>query len=286
MNLGSLFTGIGGFDFAASQVGIEVSWQCEIDKQANRILNKHWPRILRYGDIRAIDFLSLQSVDILTGGFPCQDLSLIGNRAGLHGERSVLFFEFARILDELRPRWFILENVPGLLSSNHGYDFLTVLHTLEKCGYSIAWRILDAQYFGVPQRRRRVFIIGHFGSKSEYVAKVLFERKSMSGNHSTCRQSRTVSPTLLASGAGTSHTAGFSGAEDYLVIQNLPNSLDVGVRRFTPLECERLQGFPDNWTKWDDKGKTLSDSARYRLIGNAVAIPVVKWILDRIVVYS
>src|SRR5690606_40793791 len=112
-------------------------WQVEIDKQARAVLRRHWPDVDLHEDVRNVGAANLVPVDLICGGFPCQDLSVAGRRAGLAGERSGLFFEFARILDELRPRWVVIENVPGLLSSNSGRDMGTVLGTLAKLGYEI-----------------------------------------------------------------------------------------------------------------------------------------------------
>lgn len=162
----SLFAGIGGFDLALKRNGVKVVAAVEIDKKASAVLQKHFPNTKLFGDIQQVTGKDLIDAGfeprggIITGGFPCQDLSVAGKRAGLAGKRSGLFWEICRLLDETRAENFILENVPGLLSSNNGSDMATVVEALVERGYSIAWRVLDAQYFGVPQRRRRVFIVG------------------------------------------------------------------------------------------------------------------------------
>jgi DNA (cytosine-5)-methyltransferase 1 len=173
---GSLFSGIGGFDLAFNRAGMECAWMCEIDKHCQDVLGKQFEGVKIYDDVRTIEKDNAEPVDLICGGFPCQDLSVAGKRQGLAGERSGLWFEFARIIDELEPKWVVIENVPGLLSSNRGRDFAIIVQWLAERGYGVAWRVLDAQYFGVPQRRRRVFIVGSLGNGR--AAEVLFERES------------------------------------------------------------------------------------------------------------
>ena len=162
----SLFAGIGGFDLALERNGVKVVAAVEIDKKASDVLAKHFPNSKLFGDIQTVTGKDLIDAGfepregIITGGFPCQDLSVAGKRAGLAGKRSGLFWEICRLLEETKTENFILENVPGLLSSNEGRDMAAVVEALVELGYGIAWRVLDAQYFGVPQRRRRVFIVG------------------------------------------------------------------------------------------------------------------------------
>lgn len=307
---GSTFTGIGGFDLAAENAGIETEWQVENDKYCREVLN------LRFGvkihnDIKEIR--ELQSVDIISGGFPCQDVSVAGPRTGLAGERSGLWFEFARVVELVKPKWVVVENVPGLLSSNEGRDFATVLFGLAQLGYGVCYRVLDAQYFGVPQRRRRVFVVGSLGNGRS--AEILFEQESSpwdtvpsrkkkeentrTSEESTGRDSRNLSAFPEVSYAVP--TKNRVDPETHAFILWEPRSQDgvprfhdevspplntaqggqrqpmVGVRRLTPLECERLQGFPDNWTR------PVSDAQRYKQLGNAVCVPVAEWIFRRIV---
>ena len=194
-----MFTGVGGFDLGLERAGMEITWQVEYDEQCQQVLRRHWPGCELYGDVREVggpvpkvragirqqrpdharaddswppqqrtmdanaEQTTLAPVDLICGGFPCQDLSVAGNRAGLDGERSGLWHEFRRIIGEVAPRWVLIENVPGLLSSNDGRDMGVVLSGLEELGYGWAYRVLDSQHFGVPQRRRRVFIVGHLG---------------------------------------------------------------------------------------------------------------------------
>jgi len=181
LSFGSLFSGIGGFDLGLERAGMECAWQVEIDPACLSVLAAHWPAVPRLEDVTHVQLADLPApVDLICGGFPCQDLSVAGRRAGLAGERSGLWFEFHRILAEARPRWCIIENVPGLLSSNGGRDFAVILRGLEQLGYHAAWRVLDAQYFGVPQRRRRVFVVGSLGNYASL--EVLLEPESLSGD--------------------------------------------------------------------------------------------------------
>lgn len=196
MNVGSTFSGVGGLDLGLERAGMRVLWQAEVDEWCRRVLRWHWPDADIFDDVRAVSADGLHrehgrrgthqhrggdaaqrpkrhQLDLLCGGFPCQDLSVAGKRAGLAGERSGLFFEFARIADELRPTWLLVENVVGLLSSANGRDMGVVLSTLAEIGYGLSWRVVDARYFGVPQRRRRVFIVGCLGDDGERAVRAL-----------------------------------------------------------------------------------------------------------------
>jgi DNA (cytosine-5)-methyltransferase 1 len=293
----SLFSGIGGFDLGFERAGIECVAVCEIDKNAQSVLRRRFPNAQLFDDVRKVGkgTHERKSIDLVCGGFPCQDVSIAGKRAGLAGERSGLWFEFARVIDELEPQWVVIENVPGLLSSNGGRDFAVIVRWLAQRGYGVAWRVLDAQYFGVPQRRRRVFIVGSFGDGR--AAEVLFESESGTWDNPPSREAgKDVAYSLRAS---PSHSGdkGDGGLNTTLVpSQSVAQALTssntqnnggggtggnnvqfVGVRRLMPIECERLQGFPDGWTDGQ------SDSTRYRQLGNAVAVPVIEWIGKRIV---
>lgn len=175
----SLFAGVGGFDLALERAGVRVVASVEWDKHAQKVLARQFPQSTIFGDIQGVTGEQLRAAGfnptngIITGGFPCQDLSVAGKRAGLAGKRSGLFWEICRLLDETRTQTFILENVPGLLSSNNGRDMAVVIEALVERGYCIAWRVLDAQYFGVPQRRRRVFIVGCLGDSGRSPEEIL-----------------------------------------------------------------------------------------------------------------
>lgn len=170
----------GGFDLGFERAGFETAWLAEKEPFCQKILRQRFPNAELFKDVTHVTKQSARAVDILTGGFPCQDISVAGKRAGLEGARSGLFWEVVRILGELRPTWFVLENVPGLFSSGEGRDFAIVLNALDELGYGLAWRVLNSQFFGVAQRRRRVFIVGCFGKPCP--AEVLFESESSCGD--------------------------------------------------------------------------------------------------------
>lgn len=179
LSFGSLFAGIGGFDEGLRRAGLQATFAVEIDKTCNSIRRRHFPTEEQHTDVTAFSIRSTaHRPDLICGGFPCQDLSVAGKRAGLSGERSGLFFEFMRIVGEFAPTWVLIENVYGLLSSNGGRDMGTVLRTLAELGYGTAYRVLDSQWFGVPQGRRRVFIVGCLGDWRR-AAEVLFEPESL-----------------------------------------------------------------------------------------------------------
>lgn len=176
--VGSLFSGAGGFDIGFHRAGFDVRWQVEIDATARAVLAKHWPDVERHEDVRKVGKRNLAPVDVIVGGFPCQDLSVAGKRAGFAGARSSLFFEMARVIRELRPAYVCWENVPGLLSSEEGRDFLAVLVELGGLGFDGGWRTVDAQFFGVPQQRRRVFgVFARGRAGAERCAEVLALRE-------------------------------------------------------------------------------------------------------------
>jgi DNA (cytosine-5)-methyltransferase 1 len=155
MTVGSLFAGIGGFDLGFERAGYRVRWQVEINAYCRAVLRKHWPGVRRYGDVRRVGRHNLEPVDVICGGFPCQDISIAGAGAGLDGARSGLWREYARIIREVRPRYVVVENVPALLSRGLG----TVLADLAACGYDAEWDCLPAAAVGAPHRRDRVWIV-------------------------------------------------------------------------------------------------------------------------------
>lgn len=338
----SLFAGIGGFDLAFERSGMECVAQVEIDKNARALLDRCFPTVQRFDDVRQVGAHNLPSdVDIVCGGFPCQDLSVAGKRAGLAGERSGLFYEMARITNELGPSFLVWENVPGLLSSNRGLDFLAVLTELERIGYCGAWTGLDARWFGLAQRRRRIF--GVFARRdigAGCCAEILSLTNRLCGDSAPSRNkgaelatdvaaslrsrgknsgtridnaAEDIAPTLRSQNFDKSHINGGgqvaialvdsvdcikgaaigrkpeAGPQYGEVIENQSYTLNTTevhavralhhVRRLTPTECERLQGFPDGWTDGQ------SDSVRYRQLGNAVAVPVVEWISRKLVAF-
>jgi DNA (cytosine-5)-methyltransferase 1 len=212
----SLFAGVGGFEIAMKNHNVKVVASVEIDKNCQSVLSRHFPESKIFSDVTQVKGSDLieagfePSRGIITGGFPCQDLSVAGKRAGLAGERSGLFWHIARLVEETQTEYFVLENVPGLLSSNKGADFGLVIGTMAELGYSVAWRVLDAQYFGVPQRRKRVFIVGRRTGNESDPAKVLFERDSVRRNPAQSQPQREDSATSTTRSFGQTGFAKYS----------------------------------------------------------------------------
>lgn len=266
---GSLFSGIGGFDLGFERAGMHSVWQCEIKPEARAVLATHWPAVQRFEDVTTCD---PTAVDVISFGSPCQDLSLAGRRAGIEGGRSRLFFAALRVIEALRPRLCVWENVRGALSSNQGRDFGVVLDSLADIGaVDIGWRVLDAQWFGVAQRRSRVFVVADFGGRG--ASEILSLAQGCAGGPRPSREAGEVCGALLASSVGAGGGPDDNAAQAGHLIPST-----VGVRQLMPVERERLQGFPDEWTV-----PAGSDAARNRCLGNAVAVPVAQWIGARIV---
>ena len=393
---------------AASVAWEPLKWEsagfAEIEPFPCAVLQHHYPKVKNFGDFTKIgpdDVGGFGSVDLLVGGTPCQSFSVAGARLGMDDPRGNLAIEFLRLARRIGTRWILFENVPGLLSSAGGRDFGAFLGLMGECGFGWSYRVLDAQYFGVPQRRRRVFVVGHFGDWRRAAA-VLFESHSLSGSPAPRRKKRKgatlgieigsgggcvteVSPTLdtgcgdgfirnqkgvgamsaskfgnavagtlMASGAGMERPAGMASETDFLVAHydddgfhyhrqkvahplselrfsgvtedgiergdsivtaftckddgsdatndisptlrsmhhadgGQPNgggqvaiASEASVRRLLPVEVERLQGFPDDYTLVPYRGKPASDGPRYRSLGNSFAVPVISWIGSRI----
>jgi DNA (cytosine-5)-methyltransferase 1 len=301
-SVASFFSGIGGFDLGFQNTGFKITYQCENNKFCNAILNKHWPEVPRASDIRKItDTSGIPVSDVWVGGFPCQDVSLarMGPRAGLKGKQSGLFYEFHRLLEQSRPRVFLIENVPGLLSSHGGRDFHIIVRALAELGYGVGWRVLNSKDFGVPQSRQRVFIVGSYG-EMRGSAEILFEPecRQRDSEESGPNGKKPISPFKRSVGdtrkgpivkalahclyACSARHTGTDWSRNYA---SYPNGR---VRRLVPVECERLQGFPDGWTMpVDEKYKDSDDldSMRYHAVGNAVTVPVVQWLATRIKAY-
>jgi len=347
---GSLFAGVGGFDLGFETAGFDCMWQVEWDKNCQQVLEFHWPSVPKFGDIRDVSGYDLDPVDVISYGFPCQDLSIAGKQAGLDGNRSGLFFEAIRIIKEMRdatdgkfPKAVIAENVTGLLTADRGTAMGRCLDALAEAGALVSeWCVLDAQWFGVPQRRRRVFLASIFDtSVAGRCADEIFPvAKSGSRNPQEVKQEGESVAALTTNGVGTcgaddnqtgqlipvgftqsgfaydpvptlrsggdggipssrgehiiafSHTQGLdpqpsqhhfptlrSGGGGQAVAQ--PN---LAVRRLTPLECERLMGWPDDHTLNRADGKTTSDSQRFKMCGNGVVAPVAEWVAKQIMV--
>lgn len=406
MRYGSVCSGIEAATVAWHPLGWEPAFFSEIEPFPRAVLAHHYPDVPLHGDFTTIQGDDYGAIDLLVGGTPCQSFSIAGLRGGLDDDRGNLALEFLRLAERKRPKWLVWENVPGVLSSNGGRDFGSILGGMVELGYGFAYRVLDAQYFGVAQHRRRVFVVGYFGDAARAAA-VLFERHSLQG-HSAPRREKgkdiagTIARSSFAGGSGgkpegaagnhfipeiagtmisRAQSGGFSnsadhaaasyiipwpaevaptlnahfgekmglenqhigGGQDYSSVakcltargaggQNLDpetstlipmhggefdvvptiyqdsefgvqaydqaGTLRAGripahqmtvqqstVRRLTPVECERLQGFPDNFTAipWHKKGaEDCPDGPRYKALGNSMAVPVMRWIGERI----
>jgi DNA (cytosine-5)-methyltransferase 1 len=280
----------------------------EIDPFASAVLAARFPHVPNLGNMEAYREWPEQSdaIDILVGGTPCQSFSVAGLRKGLEDPRGNLALVYLGILEKYRPRWCVWENVPGVLSSNEGRDFGAFLGGLAQLGYGFSYRVLDAQFIrveshprAVPQRRRRVFVVGCAGGDWRSAAAVLLEPEGVRGNCPARRTSRegaagsfgdgaeqrgekAVIARQLASGRYTEDdVASTVAARDYKSATDLV-ATSMAVRRLTPRECERLQGFPDDWTAITYRGKPASDGPRYKALGNSMACNVMRWIGQRI----
>ena len=345
LRYGSVCSGIEAVSVAWQGMGFEPAWFSEIEPFPCSVLAHHYPSVPNYGDMTTLPerILSgeIEAPDILVGGTPCQAFSVAGLRNSLNDERGNLTLVFVRILNAINiirrrhrlPEAVVLwENVPGVLSTrdNAFGCFLAALLGESKelvptrgkwtgAGivrseqYEIAWRILDAQYFGVPQRRRRVFLVA--GNRDRRVAKILFEQPCEKGNLKQGRKKEEETTAFIENSFGTyreSDVGGtvkrkggaLSGGSETLLISKIGATLNTEwgvnsdqicngncvinfprVRKLTPLECERLQGFPDNYTRipWRNKpAEQCPDTPRYMAIGNSMAVPVIRWIGDRI----
>jgi DNA (cytosine-5)-methyltransferase 1 len=272
VNYLSVCSGIEAATVAWHHMGWKPVGFSEIEKFPSQVLAHHYPQVTNFGDMTKYKEWNLNdSIGLLVGGTPCQSFSVAGLRKGLDDPRGNLALTYLGILDQFRPKWCVWENVPGVLSSGGGRDFGSFLGALGELGYGFAYRVLDAQYFGVPQRRRRVFVIGHIGDWKPS-AKVLFERESIE----LFKKKRMEASTSISSLTRTDYK-GASKQRPNLVIPTIN-----GDRKFTPVECERLQGFPDNYTNIPK----AADTNRYKALGNSMAVPVMRWIGERINQYE
>lgn len=296
IRVASFFAGIGGFDLGFERAGMETVWQCEKKAFCLEILEKHWPDAVRVADIQEVNADDIPEAEIWAGGFPCQDVSLarMGPRSGLRGKQSGLFYDFAKLIEARRPQVVVLENVAALLSSHDGRDFAVILRTLADIGYGVAWRVFDSRHFGIPQSRTRVFLVGSLRG-AEAAAEVLFEPECSDRDSEKSRSDgpKPISPFAVSVGdsqrgfvkklahclyAESARHTGTDWSRNYV---SYPEGQ---VRRLTPLETERLQGFPDGWTipEHEMLSEDSLDSARYHACGNAVSVPVAEWLGKRI----
>jgi len=402
MRYGSVCSGVEAATVAWHPLGWQAAWYSEIEPFPSAVLKHHYPTVPNYGDMTQYEAWPDESINLLVGGTPCQSFSVAGLRKGLADPRGNLMLTYGAIAKRYRPEWLVWENVPGVLSSNGGRDFGTFLGMLAELGYGFAYRVLDAQYFGVAQRRRRVFVVGHLGNWQRAAA-VLFERHSLQGHPAPSREkgqgtaahveggvelcgplnardykdpgtdgmnrnsAKMVPVAIQATIIGRNENSGPNGvgadtsgamftltkADVHGVAQPIPydffqitapvnrqsrepgdpchtlardnaahativqpmafaqnqlgevrvgevtNTLNTNsnpsgrntpmvaqtmqVRRLTPVECERLQGFPDGYTNipWRNKPES-PDGPRYKAMGNSMAVPVMRWIGERI----
>ena len=231
----------------------------EIDKYAIQIYQKHFKEHKNYGDAKRIIPEELPDFGLLVGGFPCQSFSIAGKRGGFKDTRGTLFFDIARIVKVKRPGLVCLENVKGLLSHDKGNTFATILSTLDELGYDCQWSVLNSKNFGVPQNRERVFIIGHLRGTSRPEVFPIAQ--------SSEQGLRPSEPDTRPEG---------DKSDSINTIRRTPLTDNMRIRRLTPTECERLQGFPDGWTEG------ISDTQRYKCLGNAVTVNVIEAIMRRL----
>ena len=261
-----MFSGIGGVELGMqrSTLDHELVGFSEIDKYAISIFEQKFKGVKNYGDATTIRGHDLPDFDFLVGGFPCQSFSVAGLQKGFDDTRGTLFFEISRILKEKRPRYILLENVAGLLSNDGGKTFQTILGVLTVLGYGVEWQVLNSKNYGVAQNRERVFIVGHLGNRS---AGKIFPI-TVDGGEGPGVTGEDIAYAIDANYSKGTNTLDKSRRQ--LV------ATDSRIRRLTPTECERLQGFPDGWTEG------LSDTQRYKVLGNAVTVNVITAIIDRL----
>lgn len=310
----SLFSGIGGFEYGIqqSQYGndaICVAWS-EIDKYADSIYRRRFPSQtikgtrthIPFGDVTKIKTTDLPDFELLVAGFPCQSFSIAGFQGGFDDCRGTLFFEIARILKDCRPKYFLLENVRNLLGHNQGKTFQRILEVLSDLGYYVEWQVLNSKEF-VPQNRERIFIKGY--SRAECGEEILLskrinpktspqrdekkkdeinkdERYLINNTARNHQDGRIYSDKKQSISLNHSQNNGFyilSDEEMWMNPENDP-SKSFAIRRLTPEECEKLQGFPVGWTKYGVNGEIISDNQRYKTLGNAVTTKVITHIFD------
>jgi DNA (cytosine-5)-methyltransferase 1 len=338
MIYGSVCSGIEAASVAWHPLGWRAAFLSEIEPFPRAVLTRHYPDTPLHGDFTTIEKDAYAPIELLVGGTPCQSFSIAGLRRGMADERGNLALEYLRLADRLRPRWVLWENVSGVLSNNGGRDFGAFLGGLAELGYGFAYRVLDAQFFHLAQRRKRVFVVGCAGDWRR-AAEVLFEPASLRGDSAPRRDAGTDAPcgtlggtspgggwrigadeaaagqlipdvaTTLRSrdakeGFGASEDGtgrgtpiapvAFHGSQDPDVSGDVTHPcgrnqgqetcamIDGGVRRLTPRECERLQGFEDDYTLIPWRNGLAADGPRYKALGNSMAVPVMRWIGQRI----
>ena len=269
-----LFSGIGGFHLGFERAGYKVtSFFSEIDKHAIAVYKHQFPNSTYVGSVTNVRGADLPRIDLITFGSPCQDFSLAGKRKGMGGERSSLILEAIRLIGECRPRVFIWENVKGTFSSNNGEDFAAIIQEFANIGgYRLEWQLLNTSWF-LPQNRERIYLVGYSTTTSG----------DWRGALPIKNESREIIK-IQGSRANTNSVTTRQGADtqgSYILIQSEQGS---NIRRLTPIECERLQGFPDNHTafgNYDGEVKPMSNTQRYKQCGNAVTVDVVQAVANQ-----
>lgn len=297
MDYFSMFSGIGGFEYGLekSEQNFECIGYSEVDKYAESIYKRNFPNHIGYGDATKIRTDELPDFEFLVGGFPCQAFSTAGKRKGFDDTRGTLFFEIARILRDKKPRYFLLENVKGLLSHDKGKTFQTILGVLSELGYDVEWEVLNSKNFGVPQNRERIFLKGY--SRRECGGEILSKKRGSGkinemninnvhliqlNNNKLRPQGQRIYDSDGLSCCLSANSGGWGGKTGLYMSATDKHGVYDGyrVRKLTPRECERLQGFPDDWTKYGMGGELISDTQRYKCCGNAVTTNVITAIVN------
>lgn len=250
----------------------------EIDKYAIKVYERNFNGHKNYGDATTIKPEELPDFDLLVGGFPCQAFSIAGKRKGFDDTRGTLFFDIARILAEKKPKHLVLENVKGLLSHEQGRTFQTIIGILSDLGYRVEWQVLNSKDFGVPQNRERIIIIGHLRGKCERKIFPITGTDTTNFKQATSIAYDNNRNKAAEKPYSRTITATFRGHPDS---DGRPAIRKDGIiRRLTPKECERLQGFPDDWTKFGINDEPISDTQRYKMCGNAVTTNVIQAVME------
>lgn len=253
----------------------------EWDKYANSVYRKQFGEC-DDRDIRTIVPKEIPEFDLLVGGFPCQSFSVAGRRRGFADTRGTLFFEVARIVKERKPRLLLLENVKGLLSHDEGETFRIILLTLDELGYDCQWQVLNSKDFGVPQNRERVYIVANLrGTPRPEVFPITSHNPEAIKPGETVEQRTQVYIATRQLGRNGPLTSELSGTLQAIESPHVTDGMKV--RKLTPVECERLQGFPDDWTKFGAENESISDTQRYKMMGNAVTTNVIAAIAKKLV---
>lgn len=299
LNLLDLFSGIGGFHKGLEQAGFKVnSYFSEVDKHAISVYQNNFKKSTYVGSVTDVQGTQLPRINAITFGSPCQDFSIAGKRQGMDGKRSSLILEAIRLIRECRPDFFIWENVKGTFSSNNREDFAAILQAFANIGgYRLEWQLLNTKWF-LPQNRERIYLVGYIGNRrgrsifpigtdetkidvvQEQTTNTLTARYRADGTGSYIVENK-----LDAQIGDFRYDEGFRWRQNNIsptLTLNDPTYLKTPrIRRLTPIECERLQGFPDNWTKYDTNGE-ISDTQRYKMCGNAVTVNVVEAVANKI----